>query len=138
MSTMTASQSLIAVKPHVAREVEARRRLVMCRPDGPIAATIEKADEYRALGDFENAWTHYTMAIRQWLRLQFMAATDRAVNCERLDEYQLADKLRAMLSLDQWTYGMLKMILRRPVPANWLNVDLAAGVVHAMFNIGKD
>jgi len=123
-------------KPHMVQAAKASRLLVPCQPDGAIARTIEQGDECRALGDFENAWTCYTLALRQWLRLQFMAVSGRS-DCESQDEYSLAGKLRSLLAIDAWTYKLIQLILHRPTPASWLNVDLTAGIVKAIFNVER-
>jgi len=129
-------RSATSLKPHEISEAEARRRLAPCQPSGAISQSIDHGDECRAIGDFENAWTWYATALRQWLRFQYMAVT-RRTDCEWMDEHVLADKLRSSLALDPWSYHVLKLVLRRPTPANWLNVDLAAGVVKSLFNVDR-
>ncbi|MCC6492759.1 MAG: hypothetical protein IT424_07040 [Pirellulales bacterium] len=120
-------------RPHLVRAIEAPRRLVSCRPDGEIIQEIQRGDELRALGDFENAWTSYTLALRIWLRLQFLAVSGREDGTG--DVYALAQKLRSSLAIDTWTYDALKLILRRPAPVSWLTVDIAAGLIKGLCRV---
>lgn len=123
MSAVTTLTVPLAASPH--------RRLVPCKPDGVIAQTIDHGDELRAIGDFENAWTTYTMAVRYWLRLQYLAVSGRTeVNVE--DVYALCNKLRSTTAIDLWAYSAIKLVLQRPTPATWLHADLAAGIVKAL------
>jgi hypothetical protein len=109
-------------------------QLAPCQANGPVAKVVELGDEHRALGDFENAWTSYTLALRYWLRLQYMAVYDRT-ECPFDDMHLLANKLRARLAIDAWTHAAIGSILRRPAPVGWLQVDIAAGIVKALFGL---
>ena len=131
MATILASANQLV---HPRSNLTAHRRLVPCRPDGIIAQTIDQADELRALGDFENAWTNYTMALRTWLRLQYMSVSGKT-ELTNDDVYSLCSKLRSTTAIDAWVYSNIKLVLQRPTPATWLHVDLAAGIVKALCRV---
>ncbi len=129
-SVLTSAPQLLSPRSNLT----AHRRLVPCRPDGIIAQTIDQADELRALGDFENAWTNYTMALRTWLRLQYMSVSGKT-EIANDDVYSLCSKLRSTTAIDAWAYSAIKLVLQRPTPATWLHVDLAAGIVKALCRV---
>lgn len=95
MATVLASANYLV---HPRSNLTGNRRLVPCKPDGIIAQTIDQADELRALGDFENAWTNYTMALRMWLRLQYMSVSGKTMIAND-DAYSLCAKLRSTTAI---------------------------------------
>ena len=68
------------------------------------------------------------MALRTWLRLQYMSVSGKTVIADD-DVYVLCSKLRSTTAIDAWVYSNIKLVLQRPTSATWLHVDLAAGIV---------
>jgi hypothetical protein len=105
--------------------------LVPCSPDGKIVQAIDLGDEHNAMGDFENAWSAYTVALVYWLRLQWMSHKNTA-ELKIADPEALLLKLRSAMLLDHWAYQSIRSIIRRPTPVGWLQADIVAGIVKAI------
>jgi hypothetical protein len=95
---------------------------------------LRRGDKFKGVGDYESAFTYYTLAMRHWLRLQYAAMKKGPIRVDDCDEVSLADKLRANMAMDRWTYDLIAEIVRRPTPVSRINAELLAGIVKAMLD----
>lgn len=97
-------------------------------PHSSMPEIVGAAREELDAGNYENAWTAYTIALEHWLRVRWIQKSGK-VNTPIVDRYQLLDRLKASLSLDDWANKAIRLVLTRPLPVERWHVEIVAAVV---------
>ena len=98
---------------------------------GDLVAALEGAREELDVGQLENAWTAYTIALNHWLKQRWTEQSGKT-NSPITDPKELANKLRSANVLDSWHYEALKVLPKRPTPVEFRHIDVFAAFVEAL------